>query len=158
MEIGFARCLMLSGLGLAIASCGNAEDAQDRVEIERGPSEEDKAVADYRGLLLAKMRDPESTRFRNIKYRAGNVCGEFNSKNGYGGYDVYQQFYGTENEEGKRVAIEVAEFAQSAFLYCDEEGFPRPKEEALDRVVQYHRDQSAELRAMREDYERTKSK
>jgi hypothetical protein len=43
--------------------------------------------------VLAKLRDPNSAQFRNIiEKNSGAVCGEFNSKNGFGGYDSFAPF------------------------------------------------------------------
>jgi hypothetical protein len=40
-----------------------------------------------KAMIEASVRDPGSLQFRNLQaYTEGVVCGEFNAKNGYGGY------------------------------------------------------------------------
>lgn len=39
------------------------------------------------------LKDPDSAKFRNVKVKWGNVCGEVNAKNSYGGYVGYRRFY-----------------------------------------------------------------
>ncbi len=64
------------------------------------PSEE-KATEIAKKEISSVMKDPESVKFRNIKYIKdndnddyinGNVCGEYNAKNGYGAYTGYKPF------------------------------------------------------------------
>ena len=46
-----------------------------------------------RELITKKLKDPDSTKFRNEnKYINNYVCGEFNSKNSYGGYTGYSRY------------------------------------------------------------------
>ena len=46
--------------------------------------------------IRAKLRDPDSAQFRNVKFYSGGgapvVCGEVNGKNGFGGRAGYQRF------------------------------------------------------------------
>lgn len=54
--------------------------------------------AAIRKAVAAEMRDPASTQFRELRVvettaAGANVCGEFNGKNGYGGYVGFQPFY-----------------------------------------------------------------
>jgi hypothetical protein len=56
-------------------------------------------------LEQLKLKDPESTTFRNEVLSKENVlCGEYNSKNSYGGYVGYQRFI---VEDGKFVDTEL---------------------------------------------------
>ena len=57
------------------------------------------ATRESRNVLRAKrevadmLKDPESAKFRNIReYYPNVVCGEVNSKNGWGGYAGYKPF------------------------------------------------------------------
>jgi len=38
------------------------------------------------------LKDPESAAFRNVRFTGNAVCGEVNSKNGFGGMSGYQRF------------------------------------------------------------------
>ena len=38
------------------------------------------------------MKDPDSTKFRNVIEYENSVCGEVNSKNSYGAYSGFQDF------------------------------------------------------------------
>ncbi len=62
---------------------------------------EEKATEIAKNEISSEMKDPESVRFRNIKYIKSNddndyvkgtVCGEYNAKNGYGAYTGYKPF------------------------------------------------------------------
>ena len=50
----------------------------------------DVVVEKSKQMVLSKLKDPESARFRNqkiIEFRGGKLlCGEVNAKNSYGGY------------------------------------------------------------------------
>ena len=61
-------------IAVGIAGCGNAEftKAEDRVKTF--------------------LRDPDSATFRDLRKVAGGVCGEYNAKNGMGGYEGYRLF------------------------------------------------------------------
>lgn len=64
-------------------------------------SEDATLVKDAKNALAQSLRDPESARFRNLFIAVGSgraegrrlVCGEFNAKNGMGGYGGFQRFY-----------------------------------------------------------------
>ncbi len=50
-------------------------------------------ISEERKLVVNRLKDPESTKFRNEKrYKNGYVCGEFNSKNSYGAYTGYSRY------------------------------------------------------------------
>lgn len=63
----------------------------------------DKAIALAKGEISSDMKDPESSKFRELRFiKAGEkedgtiegyVCGEINSKNSYGAYAGYTPFY-----------------------------------------------------------------
>jgi len=60
----------------------------------------DKAKADILEYVQSEVRDPESTRFRNIVVYHPNgytACGEINTKNGFGGYTGWMQFAAAQN-------------------------------------------------------------
>lgn len=46
-------------------------------------------------VLLAKLKDPQSAQFRNVRPSTDGLylCGEVNSKNSYGGYPGFRKFY-----------------------------------------------------------------
>lgn len=48
----------------------------------------------HRSLISEKLKDPESTKFRNEHLTStGWLCGELNSKNGTGGYGGFKRFF-----------------------------------------------------------------
>ncbi|MDO9277661.1 MAG: hypothetical protein Q7U05_03740 [Polaromonas sp.] len=53
---------------------------------------EQKVVDGLRSNVNAQMKDPGSTQFRNEKIVNGLMCGEINSKNGYGAYAGFKRF------------------------------------------------------------------
>lgn len=62
---------------------------------------EEKATEIAKNEISSEMKDPESVKFRNVKYIKSNdnndyvkgtVCGEYNAKNGYGAYTGYKPF------------------------------------------------------------------
>lgn len=52
----------------------------------------DPAVATAQVKVRELLRDPESARFRNISRYGDVVCGQVNSKNGFGGYAGFSDF------------------------------------------------------------------
>ena len=50
-------------------------------------------IALVKNFVTDSFKDPESARFRHVKVRWENVCGEVNGKNSYGGYVGYKRFY-----------------------------------------------------------------
>lgn len=58
-----------------------------------------------RKLVSYSMRDPSSTQFRNLTFsdkEKSTVCGEVNSKNGFGAYVGFKPFHATPIEvDGK---------------------------------------------------------
>lgn len=55
---------------------------------------EDPAIVSARVIVLDRLKDPESARFRNERALEGGerVCGEVNAKNAMGGYVGYSAF------------------------------------------------------------------
>lgn len=63
----------------------------------------DKAVSIAQNEVSADMKDPESSKFRNVKFIekgesiegivTGVVCGEINSKNAFGAYAGFSPFF-----------------------------------------------------------------
>jgi hypothetical protein len=55
-------------------------------------------LAVIKPVVSAGLRDPESARFRSVRFGAGEnsslVCGEVNAKNGFGGYAGFTTFVG----------------------------------------------------------------
>lgn len=49
--------------------------------------------------VLFKLIDPESGRFRSLSVQGGEVCGEVNGKNKFGGYTGFQTFWVKFNPE-----------------------------------------------------------
>lgn len=66
-----------------LAACGASVSEADQQKIE-----------DVKAAVRDKLRDPESAQFSSVKLVAGLVCGEVNSKNGFGGYVGKQHFWG----------------------------------------------------------------
>lgn len=63
--------------------------------------------------IKAKLRDPDSAHFRDTRFYSGGaapvVCGEVNSKNGFGGYGGFQRFIAS----GEKLAFLESEMASS---------------------------------------------
>lgn len=57
------------------------------------PQNESEAIESAKQRILSDLKDPDSTRFRNVReFENGAVCGEYNAKNSYGGYVGYKHF------------------------------------------------------------------
>ncbi len=57
----------------------------------------DTRTAQYEAAVAAQLRDPESTRFRSVHLvrfhgKSPVICGELNTKNGFGGYTGFMPF------------------------------------------------------------------
>lgn len=58
------------------------------------PSPDVQVIATAQSLVKDRLKDPESAQFRNVRRLPdGDVCGEVNSKNGFGGYVGFQHFW-----------------------------------------------------------------
>lgn len=85
----------------------------------------DEAKAAVRNIL----KDPSSAQFKNLKVNSmGDVCGQFNAKNSYGGYGDFEYFrYETKkkqltNAEVSRLESEIADEKRMRY----EPGFSDP--------------------------------
>jgi hypothetical protein len=56
------------------------------------PATEESQVDQAKAALEARLRDPMSVVYRNLKVSPAGVCGEYNAKNGYGGYAGFITF------------------------------------------------------------------
>lgn len=62
------------------------------------------------------LKDPDSAKFRSVKVKWGNVCGEVNAKNSYGGYVGYRRFYAI---DGTDLYMEESRFDESQWsTFC----------------------------------------
>lgn len=69
---------------LCLSSIANAQD--------RPATDAEKAQAIE--IVKAKLKDPDSAQFRDIKrMRDGNLCGWVNAKNSFGGYAGFAVFF-----------------------------------------------------------------
>ena len=66
----------------ALAVCFASVQSASAVTLREG----EKIIAD-------SLKDPASVQFRGVKaYKSGAVCGEYNAKNGFGGYVGFARF------------------------------------------------------------------
>lgn len=50
-------------------------------------------IKEAKRILADSLKDPASAQFRNVKaYKSGAVCGEYNARNGFGGYVGFKRF------------------------------------------------------------------
>lgn len=87
MAMNFWRGVGLSALLCMVAATG--------VEASEPNLEQAKSLA--RARMVEVLRDPDSARFRNVRYSVqsdGRIifCGEVNARNGLGGYTGYMLF------------------------------------------------------------------
>lgn len=70
-------------IAISVSACGNKE------------------LQDVQEMVKAKLTDPESAQFRNVKASTEDyICGEVNSKNKFGGYVGFRSFaYDKENKQ-----------------------------------------------------------
>lgn len=54
------------------------------------------ATKQARNLVAYQLRDPSSAQFRDVFTHNGAVCGQVNSKNGFGAYAGFARFYVSE--------------------------------------------------------------
>ena len=97
---GAFRALMVAALVLvAIVGSTTSSHAKPAKRSTGG------AVLAAEAAISENLKDPESTKFRNVTERKhpdgsfSRVCGEFNSKNGYGAYVGYQTFMSLVSDE-----------------------------------------------------------
>lgn len=117
--------LILTGVAtLALSSCGNkapetsatTADQADNFITDSRPDYTDKGkqfawMELGKQTLRDKLRDPDSAVFRNEAFFSGGivpvVCGEVNSKNGFGGMTGFQRFFAA----GDKMAVIESEMA-----------------------------------------------
>jgi hypothetical protein len=82
-----AGCLML-------AACGpSAEEVTKQREAQVAAEAKAAAIKSLLDRSTETLLDPEGARFRNVKFHRYEMCGEINSKNAFGAYTGYDQFY-----------------------------------------------------------------
>lgn len=81
-----ATAALMAAAFVSLSACGKS-DAELRTEAEATQRTE------LRKPVLAQLKDPDSATFRNETLRPpGTLCGEYNSKNGMGGYAGHSRF------------------------------------------------------------------
>jgi len=85
--------IMTGGEGLSTVP---GPSAADRAAAEES-SKEFAWVERGKDAVRAKLKDPDSAQFRNVRFHRGKdgvpmTCGEVNSKNSFGGYGGFQKF------------------------------------------------------------------
>lgn len=77
---------LMAAVFVSLSACGKS-DAEMRTEAEAVQR------AELRKPVLAQLKDPDSATFRNETLRpSSTLCGEYNSKNGMGGYAGYARY------------------------------------------------------------------
>ena len=70
--------LLLMAIGAVLVACGSETETQ---------------VKAAKLTLEASLRDPTTVQYRDVQaYSENVVCGEYNAKNGYGGYVGFKKF------------------------------------------------------------------
>lgn len=98
-----------------------AEDAKQ--------DEEKKVIEEYKSVVLSILKDPGSAHFQNIKISKGTynsdktktayqICGQVNSKNGFGGYVGFKGFVVANNIESKPT-VYMQDDTLSGFIWQD---------------------------------------
>jgi hypothetical protein len=75
------HALVFAFTAFTLSGCNPYVEYQKSVEIRN-----------LRSVVTASMKDPSSTQFRDETYSNGTLCGELNSKNGYGAYVGFKRF------------------------------------------------------------------
>ena len=81
-------------------------------------------VRDAKVRVAAKLRDPESAQFREVREikksetREAAICGEVNAKNGYGGYVGFKKFYAAEDKVDIESDPQKTSFDRNYEWYC----------------------------------------
>ncbi len=105
------RASLVAAISIAVIvaflwrSCGSAGDVA--APKAAALAEQDAAwAAEMQLRVKATLKDPSSAQFRNVRTYHGSgapvVCGEVNSKNGFGGYGGFQRFVAS----GPVIAVE----------------------------------------------------
>lgn len=73
------------------------KEVERRIALKPAPTlssaEEAQLIERAKKAVLYKMIDADSSRFRNLSATGGEVCGEVNGKNKFGGYAGFQIFW-----------------------------------------------------------------
>lgn len=74
---------------MSLASFAHAATEAEIAEREK------QAIPKGQEAVLAKLKDPRSAEFRNLRPAVTGLylCGEVNAKNSYGGYTGFKKFY-----------------------------------------------------------------
>lgn len=101
-KLGCALFALLGFLGLSFCVATLPRGAEDKgatAEQDDPFADESKQalwIVKSHGAIKSRLRDPGSADFRNSRFYSGGpvpvVCGEVNSKNGFGGYSGFQRF------------------------------------------------------------------
>ncbi len=97
---------------IAVSACGNETADADVPVVVRAKS-----------YLSQQARDPDSVKFRNLAaVPGGNVCGEVNAANGFGGMSGFKRFIYYELSTGPGVQLEAdgaVDFPAAWRAICD---------------------------------------
>lgn len=75
------------------ASCSSEpETVKNIYGVDIEISELNRTRTEAKQLVRNALRDPESAIFRNVVIHGGTVCGESNSRNGFGGMGGWEPF------------------------------------------------------------------
>jgi hypothetical protein len=100
---------------ICLLSIAGSSFAQSKKQLKLAEAALFKSAQDK---VLYVMKDPESTRFRNLYSTNGtHVCGEFNSKNSNGGYVGFMRFVVT--PEGHHFAKKNDSYEYFDYYYWD---------------------------------------
>ena len=112
---------------LALCACGQADpETTIASEASAGPTESSTPtiysdtgkqaawIEQGKDAVRAKLRDPDSAEFRNVKFYSGGgvplSCGEVNANNGFGGKSGYERFI----SGGSTITVLESEMASTA--------------------------------------------
>lgn len=71
--------------------------------------------------MRARLKDPESARFQNIRPVArGEICGQVNAKNAFGGYVGFQHFWLKDIEAPRPTLLIDSADTKLAGVICDQ--------------------------------------
>ena len=87
-------------VAVALCSAAVAQDAPSFAGLKAPTAEQKRTITALRNVLIDRLRDPESARFRREYLSRGEdhmpdvlaICGEFNSKNAMGGYGGFGRY------------------------------------------------------------------
>lgn len=87
------KMLVISGM-FFLASCGGDNSGSEYAASDTGKEIAWNQLGE--DAIRAKLKDPASAEFRNVKFYDGSgkpiTCGEVNAKNGFGGYGGFERF------------------------------------------------------------------